>query len=157
MAALVVALMALPCRRGALADENPRCWQRDQPDKKLEVDGEFRIFIPTRAHSAQDVATVVVILEYSVLGAIVGVGITSNLDRIEIDIVADITHWQPSGAHPTLNSFKDAIQHSLDPVLQVSRVRVECYYHHPFRHPPLPIRAGHRTWVGTRHEELQWA
>jgi hypothetical protein len=100
----------------------------------------FRIFIPTAAHSANDVAEVLAIM-YQSMAPPTATGVSDDLSRIEIDALGDVTHWQPSGVFPTLDSFKDYILASMKPVLSVPGVTVQCaYVNHP--HPGPIALAG---------------
>lgn len=136
-AMLIGTVAVLSLFRPAWARDIPRCWQADQPDKKIEVDGLFRVFITTSGLSAVDVAKIVEIVEKS-LAPPAGVGSTPELDRIEIDASEDATkHWQPSSTFPTLSSLKDAIRKSLELVLRTPQVTVECFYQQSRTHPPI--------------------
>lgn len=108
----------------AHAAEVPRCWQTDLPDQPIE-DGMFRVFIPTRDHDATEVALAFALLSQSITTQ-AGVGTRNSLDRIEIDLYGDLKYWRPTATFPTLESFKDQILSTIEPVLRIPGVQIEC-------------------------------
>jgi hypothetical protein len=127
-----IVLILMLFGQAALADGVPRCWTADQPGAQIQ-DGFFRVFIPTGDHSARDVAAALVIASYS-LAEKTAVGAADDLERIEIDLVGDTKYWRPTAAYPTLEAFKDAIIATIEPLLKIQGVSVECAaltHHHP--------------------------
>jgi len=60
------------------------------------------------------------------MAAQIGAGATSDLTNIEIDLFGNLQYWIPTGTFPTLESFKDYIIQSIQPVLTQPGVTVEC-------------------------------
>lgn len=132
-----IILAGLLASAGAAADNVPvpRCWRADQIGQDID-DGVFRVFIPTLGHDALAVARVLGIL-YDSMASQLAVGTSPTLDQIEIDVKGDLSHWQPTGTFPTLDSFKTYIVDSLSPVLSEPGVTITCSV---VGHPqPAPI------------------
>ena len=102
----------------------PRCWQADQPGKRIE-DGQFLIVIPTSTLNASEVAEVLGILQYAEVFQ-TGVNTSPNLDRINVQVEGDVSHWTKTAAFPTVDKFKNYIVKSISPVLRVPQVQVTC-------------------------------
>jgi hypothetical protein len=103
----------------------PNCWRANNPGLDIQ-DGAYVIKYATNGHTATEFG--------QLLGHLNGInmkqqGVGSMLDgaTIEIDLQAPLAKdWRASGAYPTFAAVQRNAMSSLNPLLKLDGVQVEC-------------------------------